>query len=79
MRKGWIGVLALAGGLYGMAVGGLFAGESMFHRASGASKIALTYLVEYLKIRGFVLFDTQVVTEVTALHGSGVAGRVSPE
>jgi leucyl/phenylalanyl-tRNA---protein transferase len=60
----------LAGGVYGVAVGGLFAGESMFFRVRDASKVALAYLLEYLKIRGFTLFDTQVVTEVTASLGA---------
>jgi leucyl/phenylalanyl-tRNA--protein transferase len=49
----------LVGGLYGIAVGGLFAGESMFHRATDASKVALVALVERLRQRGFVLLDTQ--------------------
>jgi leucyl/phenylalanyl-tRNA--protein transferase len=60
----------LVGGVYGVAIGGFFAGESMFHRARDASKVALAYLVEYLKIRGFALFDTQVVTEHTASLGA---------
>ena len=60
----------LAGGVYGVAVGGLFAGESMFHRLRDASKVALAYLLEYLHVRGFTLFDTQVVTQVTASFGA---------
>lgn len=52
----------LAGGLYGVAVGGAFFGESMFHRVSGASKVALAALVERLRARGFRLLDTQWVT-----------------
>jgi leucyl/phenylalanyl-tRNA--protein transferase len=67
--EAWLGD-ELAGGVYGMSMGGFFSGESMFHRARDASKIALTYLIEYLKIRGFVLFDTQVVTEHTASLGA---------
>lgn len=67
--EAWVGD-ELAGGVYGVAIGGFFAGESMFHRVSDASKVALAYLVEYLKIRGFTLFDTQVVTEVTAAFGA---------
>src|SRR5262245_4825659 len=51
----------LAGGLYGVAVGGLFAGESMFSRERDASKVALVYLVERLRRGGFVLLDTQFV------------------
>ena len=53
---------ALAGGLYGVAVGGAFFGESMFHRARDASKIALAALVERLRARGFTLLDIQWVT-----------------
>lgn len=52
----------LVGGLYGVALGGLFAGESMFSRATDASKIALVYLVEHLRAQGFVLHDTQFIT-----------------
>jgi len=52
----------LAGGLYGVALGGAFFGESMFHRATDASKAALAGLVERLRTRGFVLLDTQWVT-----------------
>jgi len=52
----------LAGGLYGVAVGGAFFGESMFHRVRDASKIALVGLVERLRARKFVLLDTQWVT-----------------
>jgi leucyl/phenylalanyl-tRNA--protein transferase len=53
---------ALAGGLYGVAIGGAFFGESMFHRARDASKVALLGLVEHLRSRKFVLLDTQWVT-----------------
>ena len=53
----------LAGGLYGVALGGAFFGESMFHRATDASKIALVALVERLRSRGFRLLDTQWVTD----------------
>jgi leucyl/phenylalanyl-tRNA--protein transferase len=52
----------LAGGLYGVAVGCAFFGESMFHRARDASKIALTALVERLREHGFMLLDIQWVT-----------------
>ncbi|MGI8671773.1 MAG: leucyl/phenylalanyl-tRNA--protein transferase [Luteitalea sp.] len=53
---------ALVGGLYGVAMGGAFFGESMFHTVSDASKVALVALVERLRARGFVLLDTQWVT-----------------
>jgi leucyl/phenylalanyl-tRNA--protein transferase len=52
----------LAGGLYGVAVGSAFFGESMFHRVTDASKIALVALVEHLRARKFVLLDTQWLT-----------------
>lgn len=65
----------LAGGVYGVAVGGLFAGESMFHRADDASKVALFHLVGRLRERGFVLFDTQVVTPVTRQLGATEISR----
>src|SRR6266498_5319628 len=52
----------LAGGLYGVAIGGAFFGESMFHRVRDASKIALVALVEHLRARKFVLLDTQWLT-----------------
>jgi leucyl/phenylalanyl-tRNA---protein transferase len=52
----------LVGGLYGVALGGAFFGESMFHTATDASKIALVTLIERLRERGFTLLDTQWVT-----------------
>ncbi len=52
----------LAGGLYGVAVGGAFFGESMFHHVTDASKIALVALVEHLRARKFALLDTQWLT-----------------
>jgi leucyl/phenylalanyl-tRNA---protein transferase len=53
----------LAGGLYGVAMGGAFFGESMFHYETDASKIALYALIERLKERQFDLLDTQAVTQ----------------
>lgn len=53
---------ALAGGLYGVAIGAAFFGESMFSREPGASKVALARLVDRLRERGFELLDTQWVT-----------------
>ncbi len=53
----------LAGGLYGVTLGGLFAGESMFSRTTDASKIALAYLVARLRQRGFELLDVQFMTD----------------
>ncbi len=52
----------LAGGLYGVAVGGAFFGESMFHRVTDASKIALVALVEHLREKKFTLLDAQWTT-----------------
>ena len=52
----------LVGGLYGVAIGGAFFGESMFHRKTDASKIALLALVEHLRKQKFALLDTQWLT-----------------
>ena len=52
----------LAGGLYGVAIGGAFFGESMFHRVTDASKVALVALVEHLRAKKFALLDTQWTT-----------------
>lgn len=52
----------LAGGLYGVQLGGAFFGESMFHRQTDASKVALVHLVARLRYGGFTLLDTQFVT-----------------
>lgn len=52
----------LVGGLYGVHIGGLFAGESMFSRVTDASKVALAHLTNHLRQRGFVLHDTQYMT-----------------
>jgi len=53
----------LVGGLYGVAIGGAFFGESMFHRQTDASKTALVSLVERMRERGYVLLDVQFMTE----------------
>jgi leucyl/phenylalanyl-tRNA--protein transferase len=60
----------LVGGLYGVAVHGLFAGESMFSRETDASKVALVYLVERLRRGGFVLLDVQFMTAHLAQFGA---------
>lgn len=52
----------LAGGLYGVDAGGVFCGESMFHREPNASKLALLFLIEHLKTRGSTWLDCQVMT-----------------
>lgn len=59
----------LIGGLYGVHVNGLFAGESMFSRATDASKVALVYLVERMKVQGLVLLDVQFQTDHLSTFG----------
>jgi leucyl/phenylalanyl-tRNA--protein transferase len=61
---------AMVGGLYGVALGGAFFGESMFARRPDASKVALVHLVERLRIGGYELLDTQFVTEHLARFGA---------
>ncbi len=60
----------LVGGLYGIALGGAFFGESMFSRERDASKVALVHLVMRLKLGGFRLLDTQFITEHLAQFGT---------
>lgn len=60
----------LVGGLYGVALGGAFFGESMFHRETDASKVALCALVERMRERGFVLLDLQWVTPHLTTFGA---------
>ena len=67
---------SLAGGLYGVAIGGFFAGESMFTRRSDASKLALRGLVERLHSRGFVLLDIQQATRHLVSLGAEEIPRV---
>jgi leucyl/phenylalanyl-tRNA--protein transferase len=65
----------LAGGLYGIAIGGFFAAESMFHREADASKVALAELVERLARGGFALLDVQFVTPHLASLGARAITR----
>jgi leucyl/phenylalanyl-tRNA--protein transferase len=65
----------LAGGLYGVAIGGLFAGESMFHRERDASKVALVALVGELRAGGGELLDVQWVTPHLASLGAVAVSR----
>jgi len=65
----------LAGGLYGVALGGVFFGESMFSDARDASKVALVHLVERLRRGGFVLLDTQFLTPHLARFGAYTVPR----
>ena len=60
----------LAGGLYGVSLGGAFFGESMFHVETDASKVALAALVDRLRARGFALLDLQWVTPHLAQFGA---------
>jgi leucyl/phenylalanyl-tRNA---protein transferase len=60
----------LAGGLYGVTVGGLFAGESMFARVRDASKVALVHAMQRLRERGFQLFDVQFLNDHTERMGA---------
>jgi leucyl/phenylalanyl-tRNA---protein transferase len=65
----------LVGGVYGVVVGGLFAGESMFHRVSDASKVALFHLAKHLREREFELFDLQMLTPITTQLGGSTLMR----
>jgi leucyl/phenylalanyl-tRNA--protein transferase len=65
----WVGD-QLAGGVYGVAIGGFFAAESMFYRVSDGSKVALAALVERLREQGFKLLDVQMKTPHTVRMGA---------
>jgi leucyl/phenylalanyl-tRNA---protein transferase len=65
----------LVGGLYGVNLGRAFFGESMFHRARDASKVALVHLVARLKAGGFQLLDTQFVTDHLKVFGAMEVSR----
>ena len=67
--ESWLGG-DLVGGLYGVALGGAFFGESMFSRATDASKVALVHLMARLRLGGFVLLDTQFVTSHLGRFGA---------
>ncbi|MBQ4481534.1 MAG: leucyl/phenylalanyl-tRNA--protein transferase [Victivallales bacterium] len=60
----------LVGGLYGVSIGKIFSGESMFHTGTGASKFALVGTAEILKKCGVTILDTEMVTSTTALFGA---------
>jgi leucyl/phenylalanyl-tRNA--protein transferase len=82
-RLGWVHSVetwadgALIGGLYGVAVGGLFAGESMFHHRTDASKVALVALVDLLVAGGATLLDVQWCTPHLATLGAVELSRTS--
>jgi len=65
----------LAGGIYGVSIGGYFAGESMFHRVSNASKVALHGLMRHLQARGYAFLDVQMPTRITVQMGARVVPR----
>jgi len=67
--EAWLGN-KLAGGVYGVSIGGFFAGESMFHTESNASNVALFHLFCRLREKGFILFDSQVPTPHTRRTGA---------
>ncbi|KKB77944.1 leucyl/phenylalanyl-tRNA--protein transferase [Devosia soli] len=69
----------LIGGLYGLAIGGAFFGESMFHRKTDASKMAMAHLVERLNKGGFKLLDTQFITPHLASLGGIEISRAEYE
>jgi leucyl/phenylalanyl-tRNA--protein transferase len=60
--EAWTDTGELVGGVYGVDSGGTFGGESMFHRQSDASKLALLYLVDHLESRGATFLDIQMMT-----------------
>ena len=60
----------LVGGVYGVSIGAAYFGESMFSHTTNASKIALAYLVDRLRLAGFQLFDTQFITPHLASLGA---------
>ena len=60
--ESWTSDGVLAGGLYGVALGGIFFGESMFHVKTDASKVALVALVDHVKTHNFILIDMQMLT-----------------
>ncbi len=65
----------LVGGVYGVALGGMFAGESMFYGERDASKVALASLVDHLRRRGYNLMDIQQLTSHTASQGATEIAR----
>ena len=65
----------IAGGIYGVAIGGAFMAESMFHRRTDAGKAALVGLIERLRARGYGLCDIQMVTPATAQFGAVTVPR----
>ena len=73
--EAWTEDGALAGGLYGVEVGGVFSGESMFHRVPDASKLALLFLIDHFVARGLTWMDIQVMTPHMQTLGATVISR----
>lgn len=71
----WDTAGALVGGVYGVTLGGAFMGESMFHRVTDASKVALAHLVAHLREQGFTLFDVQLPTAHLGSLGAVTVAR----
>ncbi len=67
--EAWDADHRLVGGLYGVTIGGAFFGESMFSRATDASKVCLAHLVEHLRASGFVMLDVQLHNDHLAQFG----------
>ena len=65
----------LAGGILGIAISGMFIGESMFYRISEGSKVAMVKLVEHLRSQGFLLFDAQIQNAHLERFGSYIIGN----
>ena len=68
--EAWNDSGALVGGLYGVYVGGVFSGESMFHQEPNASKLALLFLIDHLRSMGLTWMDIQVITPHLAVLGA---------
>ena len=73
--EAWDAAGNLVGGLYGVDAGGVFCGESMFHRRSNASKLCLLFLIEHLRERGATWLDIQMMTPHFKVLGAGEINR----
>lgn len=60
----------LVGGLYGVSIGGVFFGESMFYKEANSSKVAFHYLIEILRVNGYQLLDTQFINDNVLRYGA---------
>lgn len=73
--EAWDNEGRLVGGLYGVSVGGIFTGESLFYREPNASKLALLHLIDHLAARGLAWLDIQVITPHMEVLGAHVISR----